>query len=63
MSNVEELVDHALRQAHERLRARCDCAGIVEIFEEEYGVYDGYALCQLLVGLWDSSEPRFHVVF
>ena len=36
MSNVEELVDHALRQAHERLQARCDCAGIVEIFEEEY---------------------------
>ena len=56
MSNVEELVDHALRQAHERLQARCDCAGIVEIFEEEYGVYDGRALCQLLSRRYDHVE-------
>ena len=39
MPTVEELVDHALSQAHERLQARCDRDGIVEIFEEHYGVF------------------------
>ena len=61
MPTTAELVDNVLGEAHERLQARCDRNKIVEILEDEEGVYDGRALCNLLNRRYEQVGLR--VVF